>query len=433
MAKMAMPLNPSCSQSAGAAPVGQDGDGFQGTLLVVDDETTVRCSLKQVFQDTCRVIMAENAYQALALVRQFKVHVAILDIRMPGMTGVELLARLKEVEPSVQVIMLSAYEQPEYIRESLRLGACDYITKPFEVNFLRASVSRAMARRQLADEIRANQIELRNLRQSVHQARVAAEEARQRGEIYASVIHDLNNPLTAIAGAVELLNQELNRLNLKDVPRSSLLQEHLEVIQLQVRTCGRISRRYLGFLRQGNAAACTDVNQTLHDIQMLTRTHKSGLRNQLIVRPLLNDTKVRINGTDLVQVILNLVLNAFQACQPPITVTLSAMHMHSCAGYLPGQASQGEMLLHSDQLDDSKPCVAITVSDNGPGIPDDILHRVFEPYFTTKAHGEGSGLGLAIVSRLVRNAGGAIHVLTQPARGTTFRVLLPTPEPPARP
>ena len=69
--------------------------------------------------------------------------------------------------------------------------------------------------------------------------------------------------------------------------------------------------------------------------------------------------------------------------------------------------------------------VALRVSDNGPGIPEHLLDRIFEPYFTTKAPGKGTGLGLAIVRRLVLQARGAIHLFSHPGEGTVFTVYVP--------
>jgi two-component system, cell cycle sensor histidine kinase and response regulator CckA len=69
--------------------------------------------------------------------------------------------------------------------------------------------------------------------------------------------------------------------------------------------------------------------------------------------------------------------------------------------------------------------VALTVQDNGPGMAEEILDRVFQPHFTTKGVGRGFGLGLSIVKRLVTQANGAIHLYSRPGEGTVFTVYLP--------
>jgi DNA-binding NtrC family response regulator len=103
------------------------------TLLVVDDESGPRQSLHMVFKEDYQVLLAEGGLQALELARKQPVDAAVLDIRMPGMNGVEVLAKLKEIDPKVEVIMLTAYETIDTARQALRLGACDYLTKPFEL------------------------------------------------------------------------------------------------------------------------------------------------------------------------------------------------------------------------------------------------------------------------------------------------------------
>jgi two-component system cell cycle sensor histidine kinase/response regulator CckA len=78
-----------------------------------------------------------------------------------------------------------------------------------------------------------------------------------------------------------------------------------------------------------------------------------------------------------------------------------------------------------ESFDNTAPLVALSVRDNGPGIPTEIFPRIFDPYFTTKASRSGTGLGLSIVQRLVKSANGLLHAHSEPGRGTTFTVYLP--------
>src|ERR1700722_3555359 len=95
------------------------------TLLIVDDEEGPRQSLRVVFKDEYNLLMAKDAERAIELTKQNRVDVAITDIRMGGMAGVELLEPLKAVDPAIEVIMLTAYETVDTLRFALRLGACD--------------------------------------------------------------------------------------------------------------------------------------------------------------------------------------------------------------------------------------------------------------------------------------------------------------------
>src|SRR5262245_35995198 len=104
----------------------------QGTLLVVDDEEGPREALHLIFKDDYDLLLASNGRAAIELARKHEIDVALLDIRMGGMSGIEVLARLKEVDTNMQVIMMTAFETTDTIRQALQLRASDYITKPFD-------------------------------------------------------------------------------------------------------------------------------------------------------------------------------------------------------------------------------------------------------------------------------------------------------------
>ena len=128
----------------------------RGTLLVVDDEDGPRQSLRVIFQDEYEVLMASDGPSAIELAQKQRVDVAVLDIRMAGMSGIEVLERLKYVDPSIEVIMITAFETTDTMRQALRLRASDYINKPFDLGTMRAAVAGAMQRRSLEGEIHNN-------------------------------------------------------------------------------------------------------------------------------------------------------------------------------------------------------------------------------------------------------------------------------------
>src|SRR5947208_2833250 len=103
------------------------------TLLIADDDQGVRDSLSILFRDEYNLLLADTGAAALDLVRQEIVDVAILDIRMPGLSGIDTLRELKKIEPTIEVIMLTAFEAIDTARQALRLGACDYLSKPCDV------------------------------------------------------------------------------------------------------------------------------------------------------------------------------------------------------------------------------------------------------------------------------------------------------------
>ncbi|HWI59609.1 MAG TPA: response regulator, partial [Bacillota bacterium] len=118
----------------------------KGTLLIVDDEDGPRQSLRVIFKDDYEILMAGDGPSAIELAQNHAIDVAVLDIRMAGMSGIEVLERLKYVNPHIEVVMMTAFETTDTMRQALRLRACDYINKPFDIATMRAAVAKAMQR-----------------------------------------------------------------------------------------------------------------------------------------------------------------------------------------------------------------------------------------------------------------------------------------------
>ena len=147
--------------------------------------------------------------------------------------------------------------------------------------------------------------------------------------------------------------------------------------------------------------------------------------NQFRVQPLAKDAGVKINGTDLIQVLLNLTVNAFQCSGQSHQVDIDGEVLQQPLELTAFKDSPQTRLLNVENFQNNAPLVRLSVRDNGPGIPPEILPKIFQPYFTTKDARQGTGLGLNIVQRLVRENGGALHVRTRIGEGTDFTVYLP--------
>ncbi|MBC8097418.1 MAG: response regulator, partial [Akkermansiaceae bacterium] len=179
------------------------------TLLIVDDELGLRQSLKLIFKNDYELLLTDNGPTAIEMAHKQKIDAAILDIRMENMSGIDVLQGLKAVDPHIEVIMLTAYETVDTVRQALRLGACDYLNKPFEMTAIKTAVANAMERRSLSFEVKANTEKLRELADELQNQRLEEALVRSRGEIYASIIHDINGPLTIMSGFLQLINQRI--------------------------------------------------------------------------------------------------------------------------------------------------------------------------------------------------------------------------------
>ena len=399
----------------------------RGTLLIVDDEDGPRQSLRVIFKDDYDLLMADDGPSAIELAQKNQIDVAVLDIRMAGMSGIEVLERLKYVNPNIEAIMMTAFETTDTIRQALRLRACDYINKPFDIATMRGAVNQAMQRCRLEGEIHSSAEKVQELLTELQDQRIEEQIAKTRGDIYASIIHDINGPLTVISGFVQVLSQRLNQPSRMELEDLEFIKDRLRIISRQVGNCVEISRRYLGFLRSRSKehAPNVSVNQLLHDLDQLVRVHPSQLENEFVATPLSEDIGVKINGTDLIQVLLNLTVNAFQCAPLPHRVEVGGEVVRTALDLTKFKDGPSDRLLNVENMDNTAPLVKLWVRDNGPGIPAEVLPKIFQPYFTTKGPRQGTGLGLNIVQRLIKEASGMLHVHTKTGEGTIFSIYLP--------
>lgn len=405
-----------------AAPV----EKARRTLLIVDDEEGPRQSLRVVFKDDYNLLIASEGQRAVELAQQHKINVAILDIRMTGMSGTEVLERLKTIQPSIEVIMLTAYETVETIRQALRLGACDYLNKPFDVATVRKAVSTAMERHSFAEEIRSNNEKLAALQLELNDHKMQEEITRTRGEIYASIIHDINGPLTIISGFIQLINQRMGETKTLEGEGLDMVKDRLRRITRQVSNCIEISHRYLSFMRhQPSAPVRIRVNQIIEDLSELLNVHPSRANHTVKIQPVAEDVELQMNGTDLIQILLNLAINALQCSPNPHTVDISGQVLDDAPDFAGIKEGPNDHMLQGQGFAATPPLLLLTVRDDGSGIPPEILPKIFQPYFTTKQPGKGTGLGLAIVHRLLKEARGCMHVHTEHGKGTSFRLYIP--------
>lgn len=403
------------------APVSQK----KPTMLVVDDEEGPRLSLKVLFKDDFNILLADDGPSGIALAQQHPVDVAVLDIRMAGMTGLEVLERLKFVDPGIEVVMMTAFETPETLRQALRLRACDYVNKPFDVNTMRKAVATALQRRSLASETKTNSEKLAGLQEALTHLKEEERIARDQGEIYASIIHDINTPITIISGTIQSIKQQVADTTALDAEDVDVLKEQLTRITRQVNICIDISRRYLESIRNTpDEAAQVRVNDILGDVRETLRFDPASRGHDIVIQPLPEDPLGRIHGIDLVQILNNLSRNALQCTSQPHRVELKGKILEHPIDVEALNSGPHDRFLNREGFSNEAPLVAVSISDNGPGIPPEILDKIFQRGFTTKAAHSGSGLGLSIVQRWVKRNRGGLHLHSERGKGTTFTVYL---------
>ncbi len=397
------------------------------TLLICDDEDGPRDAVRAIFSGEFDVLSARNGAEAIELAQQNRVDVAVCDIRMSGMSGIEVLERLKFVDPTIEVVMMTAFETTDTLRQALRLHASDYINKPFDVSTVRAAVAAAMQRRRMESEMSDSAEKIQELFSELQNQKIQEQVTHARNEIYASILHDINGPLTVISGFAQLMSQRLAGVAEPSAADVEFVKDKLKTVLRQTTSCMEISRRYLSFLRrsEGEDAAHAGVNQLLADLNQLVRVHPCLGNHQFTVHPLERDAAVRMNGTDLIQILRNLAVNAFQASAHPHAVEISGRVLAEPVDLTLLKDGPEDRVLNVESFDNTPPVLRLSVRDDGPGIPAEILPKVFQPYFTTKSANHGTGLGLSIIMRLIKQANGALHLNTVTGKGTTFTIYLP--------
>src|SRR5246500_1812463 len=180
-------------------------------VLVIDDEIGPRESLRMLLKPNYQVHTADCVEAGIKLLREKQPDTIVMDIRMPGMTGIEGLRKIREIDPHLSVIMLTGFGALETAKEAVRLGANDYISKPFDAGEMREVIFRNVERTRVhraSDNAAAEIKELnaRLLKQLAQKERLAS-----LGQASAEFVHDLGNPLTIVWGYVQLLAKRLEK------------------------------------------------------------------------------------------------------------------------------------------------------------------------------------------------------------------------------
>ena len=243
-----------------------------------------------------------------------------------------------------------------------------------------------------------HQVDIRS-RQLVRSERLAGV-----GFLAAGVAHEINNPLASIAFGAEALESRLSRWADQFPPAEAKpVRSYLAMIQEEAFRCKRITEKLLDFARGGEThRERMDVVSLVQSVVEMTR-HMGKYRSRSIMFQPRSPMFCEVDGQELKQVILNLVVNSLEAIET--------------GGYLiiESHANQG--------------MAELSFTDNGHGMPADVLDHVFEPFFTRKRSGKGTGLGLSISHRIINQHGGEL-LAESPGEnmGSTFTIRLPLAE-----
>lgn len=373
------------------------------------------------------MLVASDSLEALQIARNRKVDVVISEIMMPQVSGIELLKTLKQIDPMIEVIMMTSMESIQTARQALRLGASDYVPKPFEISAIRVAVTTALAKRRLALARAKHHAEIDSLLTTLHDQLVQEEMTKAQGQIYASVF-DNNSPLSVISSYVELLNFSMEPEPHIQADELQSLREHLQTLQSQVSQAREISHRYLNFLHPSASEyerTHMPLKQVLSDLEALLGRHRAGADREIIVENPCQQATLLANGADVLQILLNLSINALQSAPAPNQILIRATELIEPCGEVAIEDSDTERFINREKFSNKAPMVAISVLDRGAGIRPETMKRLFSERVTTKPSAQAAGLGLVIANRLLVSAGLGLHIKTLVGVGTTVTVYLP--------
>jgi signal transduction histidine kinase len=369
-------------------------------ILVIDDEIGPRESLRMLLKPNYQVHTADCVEAGIKLLKEKQPDTIVMDIRMPGMTGIEGLRKIREIDPHLSVIMLTGFGALDTAKEALRLGANDYISKPFDAREMQEVIGRNVERTRVQRTSEHAAAEIRELNNRLLKELAQKERLASLGQASAEFVHDISNPLTIVWGYVQLLAKRLEQSE-SDTNQNATSVKELNIIEQNVRMCRELLTMWQSY---GSVEASPPKPISVSQIVREVVKSANGMATQSGVDLQANiceDACTLVGDTVQIQrAIQNVVINGIQAAAE----------------------KKGKVTVDCAQKDFY---VDLRIDDNGTGIAPAQLNRVFDPYFTTKQAKSGTGLGLYIAKKVVEDHNGSIKVESTPEIGTLFTIRLP--------
>ena len=374
--------------------------GVNLDVLVVDDEPKVCQLLEQILTARgCTVRLAGDGLDGLAQFRKQPADVVITDMKMPKLSGFELLRELKHVDPLLNVIVITAFPSVDVAVEAMQYGACDFITKPFDIVQIQAILYRCHQRIGLSRQLRTageGMLKLRELNRRL------AELNEMKSQFLSTISHEINTPLCLMSEWIYLLS---------DSTLGSLTGEQQQAVGAVIGAYERLHRllQQLIDLMHGHEITLTRKRLPAQDV---VQQAVEAIRPKALAKSVTITT---------------------QFPQEPLPVEVDRARCAAAFEFLLDNAVKfnREKGRVDVVMQGTPELVQIRIQDTGIGIPSDELEKVFAPFYQVdrrlnRAY-EGTGIGLTLAKRYIELHGGSIQLTSQAGMGTLILVALPRP------
>jgi signal transduction histidine kinase len=355
-------------------------------ILIIDDE--------EVVLDSCTQILEGGPYHAatamdgtfgLELVREFHPDVVFVDLKMPGISGFEVLQKIFDFDPTIVTVVITGYATVDSAVEAIKKGAYDFLPKPFTPDEFRVITQRGLERRRLVLETTALRREREMLR-----------------EHFAAIVsHELKAPLGAVQQNLFALEHELSdQLDDSQAERLDRMKASIDNLLKLIHTWLRVISTNMQVLQENfQPTSITDViTKAVESVEL------HATRKDIKITTTFDKDIALIHGDEVTlgEAIVNIVSNAIKYSRMGSKIRIKAsVEVHE---------------------------VIITVTDRGVGIAEEDLPFIFGDFYIAASAPEaerGSGLGLAITRRIIEAHNGSVSVESALEKGSTFMIRLP--------
>jgi signal transduction histidine kinase len=375
-------------------------------ILIVDDETDIAAILKLHLEDSGYVTAwAGNGESALKILNDGRFSLVLMDIRMPGMNGLEVLKRIREAGLDTAVIMMTAHDSENLVVECMTSGAVDYVSKPFSLDDMLQRVNRAIENRQM--QLSKDRLE------------------QEKEDFFFMLSHDLKNPITAVIGSIDIMREgRLGPVN----------AEQGEYLQSAIDSCNEVVAMIDNLLDvQRFETGKMPVVIRPHNPVAIARTaverfsKAAEYEGIALTMDCDRDTpEIAVDRSLINRVLANLLVNSIKFTPSGGKIILSCCCIRSSAAQ---RLRIPVYFVPPAGFTNRKCFVRLSVKDTGNGIPHEDLDQIFERY--TQSHNAtarergGAGLGLAFCKMAVESFNGIIWAESEAGEGSEFIILLP--------